>query len=78
MSASMYDIDRSTHLKIVIVGTTAAMIVVAIAANARSDGSFRPIATTAPAVHVMPPQRRQIVPPQTPPAVQIAFSVPSH
>ena len=36
MSASMYHINRSTHLKIVIVGSTAAMIVVAIAANVRS------------------------------------------
>jgi hypothetical protein len=40
MSASMYDISRSTHLKIVIVGSTAAMIVVAIAANAQTDGSL--------------------------------------
>jgi hypothetical protein len=68
MNASMYDIDRRTHRKIVIVGSTAAMIVVAIAANARLDGPLRATATTAPAIHVMPPQRRQIIPPQKAPA----------
>jgi hypothetical protein len=67
MSASMYQISRSTHLKIVIVGSTAAMIVVAIAANAQSHDSFRPIARTAPAVVVMPPQRPQIIPPRMAP-----------
>ena len=67
MSASMYHIDRSTHLKIVIVGSTAAMIVIAIAANAQSHDSFRPIARTAPAVVVMPPQRPQIIPPRMAP-----------
>ena len=67
MSASMYHISRSTHLKIVIVGSTAAMIVVAIAANARSHDVFRPIARTAPAVVVMPPQRPQIIPPRMAP-----------
>ena len=36
MSASMYDIGRSTYLKIVIVGS----IVVTIAANAQTDGSL--------------------------------------
>ena len=51
----MYDIDRNTHLKILIVGATAATFVVAVAANARSPGSFRPIATTAPAIVVAPP-----------------------
>lgn len=76
MSASMYDIDRSTHLKIVIVGSTAAMIVVAVAANAPSDRSLRPIATTAPAIHVMPPHRRQIAPPPMAPIVRMALSTP--
>jgi hypothetical protein len=64
MSASMYDIDRSTHLKILCVGSAAAMIVVAVAANARSGGTHGPTATTAPAVYVTPPQRRQIEPPR--------------
>lgn len=67
MTASMYHISRSTHLKIVIIGSTAAMIVVAIAANARSHDSFRPSARTTPAVVVMPPQRRQIIPPRITP-----------
>jgi hypothetical protein len=64
MSASMYDIDRGTHLKILIVGSAAAMIVVAAAANARSSSSPGPTATTAPAISVTPPQRRQIEPPR--------------
>jgi hypothetical protein len=66
MSASMYDIDRNTHLKILIVGSAAAMIVVAVAANARSPGSHGPAATTAPAIYVTPPQRPQIAPPRKP------------
>ena len=75
MSASMYHIDRITHLKIVIVGSTAAMIVVAIAANAQSHDSFRPIARTAPAVVVMPPQRPQIIPPRMAPTNGFAYFV---
>jgi hypothetical protein len=62
MSASMYDIDRSTHLKILCVGAAAAMIVVAVAANARPGIPPGPTATTAPAISVTPPQRRQIEP----------------
>jgi hypothetical protein len=64
MSASMYDIDRITHLKILFVGSAAAMIVVAAAANARSGGPPGPSATTAPAIQVAPPQRPQIAPPR--------------
>lgn len=75
MSASMYHISRSTHLKIVIVGSTAAMIVVAIAANAGSHDSFRPIARSTPAVVVMPPQRRQIIPPRMAPTNRFASLV---
>lgn len=62
----MYDIDRNTHLKILIIGAAAATIVVAVAANARSPGSHGPTATTAPAIYVAPPQRQQIAPPRKP------------
>jgi hypothetical protein len=61
----MYDVDRSTHRKILIVGSAAAMIVVAVAANARTGSSHGPTVTVAPAVPVTPPplQRREITPP---------------
>ena len=74
MSASMYDIDRITHLKILMVGSAAAMIVVGVAANARSGGSPGPTATTAPAIQVTPPQRRQIEPPRRPQPTALAHS----
>jgi hypothetical protein len=74
MTASMFDIDRSTHLKILIVGSAAAMIVVAVAANARPAGTHRPTATTAPAIQVTPPQRRQIAPPRKPHPNDVPYS----
>ena len=84
MSASMYDIDRSTHLKILIVGSAAAMIVVAVAANARSSGTNGLTATTAPtitapaitapAIKVTPPQRPQSAPPRKPHPNDVAYS----
>ena len=77
MSASMYTIDRSTHLKILIVGSTAAMIVVGIAANARPGTSPGPTATTAPAVSVTPPPRRQIEPPRKLHPIALAYSRPA-
>ena len=74
----MYDIDRSTHLKILIVGSAAAMIVVAVAANARPTSTHGPTATTAPAIRatikVTPPQRRQIAPPRKPLPNDVAHS----
>lgn len=62
----MYDVDRSTHRKILILGSAAAMIVVAVAANARTGSSHSPTVTVAPAVPVTPPplQRREITPPR--------------
>jgi hypothetical protein len=74
MTASMYDIDRSTHLKVVIVGAAAAMIVVAVAANAQSGGPPGPTATSAPAIQVTPPQRRQIAPPRKPHPNDVPYS----
>jgi hypothetical protein len=74
MSASMYDIDRITHLKILFVSSAAAMIVVAAAANARSVGPPGPSATTAPAIHVAPPQRPPIAPPRKLHPTALAYS----
>jgi hypothetical protein len=76
MSASMHDIDRSTHLKILIVGAAAATIVVAVAANVRSGIPPGPTATTAPAVFVTPPPRRQIEPPRKVHPIALAQSHP--
>jgi len=74
MNASMYDIDRGTHLRILIVGSAAAMIVVAAAANARPGGAQGTTATTAPAISVTPPQPRQIEPPRKAQPTALAYS----
>lgn len=83
MSASMYDIDRSTHLKILIVGSAAAMIVVAVAANARPTSTHGPTATTAPAItvpaiKVTPPHRPQSAPTRKPHPNDVAYSRLAH
>jgi hypothetical protein len=68
----MYDVDRSTHRKILIVGSAAAMIVVAVAANARTPHG--PSVIVAPAVPVTPPPRPQIAPPRKPHPNDVPYS----